>query len=396
MASHGAIPDPHPFRVAWGGVPVRVIHVNTARSWRGGEQQVLYLAEGLAAQGIPQKLVCPPGSPLATRARSAGIDVVERRLGGYVDFPSSRAIAKLARAFEADLLHLHTAQAHAIGTRAARWAGRGGQRPKTVIARRVAYSIFRHSFFRLNRLKYTRGVDRILCITEAVRNVLIEDGLPTEQLVVVPSGIDPARFEAIPDTSAALQAELGVPDGAWVLGSVGALTPEKGHRHLLDAVGPVAEAVPHLHLVIAGTGDERAALESQARALGIADRVTFAGFRDDVPALLRWFDALAFPSLMEGMGTTVLDALCCGLPVVASRAGGIPEVIRDGIDGLLVPPGDPVALAAGLVRLATEPETARDLGATGRARVLEHFTRARMVERTLAAYRALCPDATGP
>lgn len=366
---------------------MKVVHVNTERGWRGGEQQVLYLARGLREAGVQQTFVCQPTGELAKRLTGEGFEVLGRRMGGYADLRSSWFVARHARRVGADLLHLHTANAHAIGTRAARWAGR--PRPRTVIARRVAYSIFRHSFLGLNRIKYTRTVDRILCITEAVRRQLLEDGLPAERLVVVPSGVDPERFEAVEDKAQAFRTALGIPADAWVVGAVGALTPEKGHETLVRAAAPLRDAIPTLRVVLVGEGPLRPAIEELVAALDLGDRVHLAGFRDDVPAWLRWFDCLAFPSLMEGMGTTVLDALCLATPVVASRVGGIPEIIRDGEEGLLVEPGDPEALAAALARLHDDPALGIQLGRRGRERVLASYTWKHTVRATLAAYRAI-------
>lgn len=378
---------------------MRVVHVNTERGWRGGEQQLGYLVRGLREHGVEQTVVCQADGALRERLEDEGIDTLPLKLGGYADLRSSWKISRHVRKHGADVLHLHTGQAHAIGVRAARWSGK--PRPRTVIARRVAYSIFRHSFFRLNRIKYTRTVDRILCVTDAVRRVLIDDGLAPDRLAVVHDGIDPARFVDVPDESARHRAELGVADDAWVVGAVGALTPEKGHAVLIDALPLLRETVPGACVVIVGDGRLRAELEQQAEARGVRNLVRFAGFREDVPSLLRWFDALAFPSLMEGMGSTILDALCLATPVAASRTGGIPEVLRHEQEGLLVEPGDARALAAALARLHAEPDQARTYGIAGRDRVMASFTYETTVSRTLEAYRALLAergtnDSSGP
>lgn len=366
---------------------MRVVHVNTERGWRGGEQQLLYLVRGLHEEGVEQVVVCQADGALRPRVEAEGIATLPLKLGGYMDGLSSWRIARHVRERGADVLHLHTGQAHAIGVRAARWSGR--PRPRTVIARRVAYSIFRHSFFGLNRVKYTRTVDRILCVTEAVRQVLIADGLAPERLGVVHDGVDPARFDEVPDESARHVSELGVPADAYVVGAVGALTPEKGHATLLDATAQLATRVPDLHLVLVGEGKLRADLEAQVERLGATGRVHFTGFRDDVPSLLRWFDVLAFPSLIEGMGSTVLDALCLAKPVAASDTGGIPEIIRPGRDGLLVPPGDASALATALEQLHADPVTAAAYGESGRERVHAAFTWRATVAATLSEYHAV-------
>ncbi len=159
---------------------MRVVHVNTERGWRGGEQQLLYLARGLKQRGVDQEVICQRDSALAERMAAEGVPTMTLSLGGYLDLRSSRRIRERLRAVPTQILHLHTAQAHAIGVRAAN--GAGPARPRTVISRRVSYSIFRHSFLRLNRLKYTRGVDRIVCVADAVRAQLIADGLDPGRL----------------------------------------------------------------------------------------------------------------------------------------------------------------------------------------------------------------------
>ncbi|MHC4829170.1 MAG: glycosyltransferase family 4 protein [Planctomycetota bacterium] len=366
---------------------MKVLHVNTEMGWRGGEQQVLYLMQGLAARGVEQALVCQPGSAIAERARAEGIEVKELRMRGEVDLFASWRIGRLASQEGFDLLHLHTSHAHMLGTMAKRFAKR--PKPKTVVARRVDFSIYRHSFLGLNGLKYTMGVDRILCVSERIREVLLEDGLSPDRIRVAHSGVDLARIDGAEDQTEALREELSIPDGAAVIGNVGALVDHKGQRYLLEAAPAVFAAHPHARIVIAGSGALAEDLEALARSLGVRDRVSFLGFRSDVPSLLRVFDVFAFPSLLEGLGTSVLDALSARLPVVASRTGGIPEMIEDGETGLLVPPKDAVALGEALVRLLGDPALAKRLGEAGRARVEREFTIESTLDKTLLEYQAL-------
>lgn len=368
---------------------MRVMHINTERGFRGGEQQVLYLVRGLAERGVAQEVVCQRGGALAARLRAAGVEPVELALGGYLDLGSSRRIRRRLRAHPVEVLHLHTAQAHAIGVRAAR--GLGARRPRTVVSRRVSYSIYRHSFLGLNRLKYTRGVDLILCVAEAVRERLLADGLGPERLAVVRSGVDLERLRGADRGAAraAARARLGLAPDATLLGHVGALTPEKGHGVLLEALAPLLTGPAGPHLVLVGEGPRRAAVEAEVRARGLAGRVHLAGFAADTVPWLLAFDLFVFPSLIEGIGGTLIEALGAALPCVASRTGGLPEVARDEVEALLVPPGDAGALRAAVGRLLGDPALGARLGAAGRRRVEERFTVARMVEGTLAAYRSL-------
>lgn len=370
---------------------MRVLHVNTERTWRGGEQQVLYLMRGLAERGVPQAIACQPGSPMAARAREHGLAVHELRMVGEIDIPAARRLGRLAREGGHDLLHLHTSHAHTLGVLAARLGG--APRPRTLVARRVDFSIHKRGRLGLNRIKYTWGVDRIVCVSHAIRRVLIDDGLPPERLAVVHSGIDLRRFEDVPDRAAEHRAAFGLPDDALVIGNVGHLAGHKGQRDLVEAMPSVLARQPRARAVVVGEGEERADLQARIARLDLQGRAVLAGFRDDVAALLRTFDVFAFPSRLEGLGTSVLDAMASRLPIVATRAGGIPEMIDDGVHGLLVPPAAPGALADALVRVLGDPALADRLARAARTRVEERFTWRHTVEGTLAEYARLLEDA---
>ncbi|MHC5212647.1 MAG: glycosyltransferase family 4 protein [Planctomycetota bacterium] len=366
---------------------MKVLHVNTERTWRGGEQQVLYLLRGLEAAGVEQQLLCQPDGVLAERAREQGVDVWARRMRGEADLPAALAIAGRIREHRFDVVHMHTSHAHTLGVLGAILSGR--PRPLTVVARRVDFSIHKRPVLDFSRQKYTWGVDRILCVSEMIRRVLITDGLPESLLGVVHSGIDLARFEDVPDRTPALRREFGVPEDGRLILNVAHCADHKGQGYLVAAAPAVLDRHPGARLVIAGDGELLPDLKAQAAALGVADRLHFPGFREDVPALLQAADVFCFPSHLEGLGTSVLDALAMRRPVVSTTAGGIPEMIESGVHGLLVPPRDPEALAAAVTWMLDHPEQARDMGAAGRRRVEQEFTCERTAERTLDEYRRL-------
>jgi glycosyltransferase involved in cell wall biosynthesis len=374
---------------------MKVLHINTERTWRGGEQQLVYLARGLRDRRIEQGVVCQPRSPLSARARAEGIDVWELNMRGEVDFPAaSRIASRLARG-RYDLLHLHTSHAHTLGVAAAKLC-HSRLRPKTVVSRRVDFSIYRSSFLGLNRLKYTFGTDRILCVSEEIRRVLREDGVPTALLGVVHSGIDPARFEGLPDRSEDYRREFRIPPRAPVIGNVAALSDHKGQRFLVAAAPQVLQRHPEARFLIVGEGELREALRRQVTSLHLEGRVFLPGFRTDVPSLLRFMDVYCMPSHQEGLGTSVLDAMASGTPVVAARAGGIPEMIDDGVHGTLVPPKDPEALAQALNLALDDPEKARSMAMAAKERVQRDFTVDSMVEGTIREYSWLLAGRRGP
>jgi glycosyltransferase involved in cell wall biosynthesis len=363
---------------------LRILHINDARTWRGGEQQTLYLLEGLRRRGHEVALVAQPGAPLAERARAAALPVMGIRMWGEFDLRAAWELKRLVRRLEPQVLHYHTSHAHAIGAVAAALLGR--RRPKTLLSRRVDFSIYRHSFFGLNGLKY-RAVDRIVAISAAIRDALARDGIDPGRIDVVLSGVDPARFRAVAPHD--LRAELGLDSRTKIVLNVAALAWHKGQATLVEAARAVLAAHPETFFAIAGEGEERGRLEARIRDLGLSERVRLLGFRADVPALLRGADLYVMPSWTEGLGTAVLDALSCGLPVVAARTGGIPEMIEDGETGLLVPPRDATALARAIGRLLDEPALAARLSAAGPKTVEERFSVDRMVEGNIAVYERL-------
>jgi glycosyltransferase involved in cell wall biosynthesis len=360
---------------------VKILHINTEKAWRGGERQTLYLLEGLKERGIEAHLVCQPDLPLAARARSAEVAVRPIAMHGEADINASIALRRLVKRNGYDLVHSHTSHAHTL----AYWSTAGRDIVR-LVTRRVEYSIFRNSFFGLNRLKYRFMADAYIAISDRIRQVMVSDGVPEQMIRVVPSGVlldssnsDPGR----------LMAELGLGEDHRVLLSVAHLTPEKGHDVLLRAMQPVLDRTPSARLLLVGDGRGRAGLEALADTLGIRQAVLFAGFRDDVAAFYGLAQVFISSSTAEGLGSSVLDALAAGVPVVATAVGGIPEVIVDGKTGVLVPPSEPRALARGIIDQIERADRAREMAARGAEIVRERFSVEKMVNGTVQVYREL-------
>lgn len=363
--------------------PISTLHLNTEPTWRGGEQQTLYLLKGLADRGHPLLLCAQKGSPMATRARDAGIETEELRMRGEVDPIAIVRLARHVRRFRPDVVHFHTSHAHTLGILAAGLCLRA--RPRTLLTRRVDFSIYRHSFFGLNHIKYGR-VDRIVAISEAIRKVLIDDGIEAQRIDCVPSGIDTSRFDVEP---CELRREFGLHPHTRIVANVAFFADHKGQRYLVESAPAILEEFPDCAIFLIGEGPLREPLRELAGKLGIADRVFFPGFRTDIPAILRAIDVYVMPSHKEGLGTSVLDALWCEVPLVAAAAGGIPEIVHHEENGLLVPPRDSAALASAVLRLLRSPEEAARLGAAGPRTVASKYTAERMVEGNLRVYRRL-------
>jgi glycosyltransferase involved in cell wall biosynthesis len=356
---------------------VNVLHVDSAAGWRGGQNQVLLTAKGMAARGHRVTLACRKGGALEARARDAGLDVRGLPLRGDLSLRASVGLAALLRRTRPDVLHVHDPHALAAGLLAARAAP-----PVPILAtRRVDFPLRG----RLSRWKYG-SCRRVIAVSRKIAGVLGADGLPADRIRVVYEGV-PDR-PALPGGREALL-EMGVPAGCPVVGNVAALTDHKDHATLIEAAARVRQRLPEARFVCVGEGELRPRLQALCRERGLLDRWIFAGFRHDLDRLIPAFTVFCLSSHMEGLGTSLLDAMAFGRPVVATAAGGIPEAVEDGVTGRVVPIRDPAALAAALAETLGDPARARAMGDAGRRRFEERFTADRMVDETLSAYDGL-------
>ena len=355
---------------------MKILHVEAGKHLYGGARQVLYIVGGLAARGIDNLLACPAGSETA-RQQPAGVRVLPMKMGGDSDPGLAFRLAGLIRAERPDLVHLHSRRgADTWGGLAARLAG-----VPCVLSRRVDNPESRLAV----ALKY-RLYDHVITISEGIRQVLLAEGLAPDKVSCVRSAVDATPYLA-PVDPAAFRDEFGLRPDALVAGVVAQLIPRKGHRYLLAVLPGLLARHPRLQVLIFGQGPLEAELRAAVDTRGLGGAVHFAGFRHDLPRWLGGLDLLVHPADMEGLGVSLLQASAAAVPIVTSRAGGLPEAVLDGVTGLLCPPGDEAALAAAIDRLAGDPALRARLGAAGRARILAEFSIDAMVDGNLAIYR---------
>ena len=327
---------------------MRILHIDPERAWGGGEVQVTSLLHELGRRGHESILAAVADGPLARAASAADVRVVDCPIANHADLRMVPRLRRLARA--ADVVHFHTARAHAL----APWLGRG---PRRIVTRRMDYVPRGGPWV---RYLYNHAVDRVIAISGGVERALRDAGVAADRIRVVPSGVDVERFAAPADARAALRADWGAGEGDVVAIVVGVLEPRKGHATLIDAAARLGTG-PSLRLVFCGAGSLDVSLRRHAAERGVG--ITFLGFRDDVARCLAAADVAVLPSLHEGLGVAALEAMAAGRPVVASRVGGLAEVVVDGETGRLVPAGDAAALGAALDELAAPP--AESTGASG-------------------------------
>ena len=357
---------------------LRVLHLEAGRNLSGGPRQVAYLLEGLASEGVKNTLVCPPGSEI-TRSISAAISVREVPLAGDADLRFIARFRRVLRKEQPDIVHLHSRRgADYLGGVASRM-----EQCRVVLSRRV---VSREPKW-IVPWKY-RLYERVVAISDSVRDTLIRSGVDPLKIVVVPSGVDSDQYRPEGDRDW-LASEFGVDADAPLIGMVANYIPIKGHRFLVEALPAVLERFPNLKVLCFGRGDHEASVARQIVRAGLADHVIMAGFRTDLDRVLGGLDLLVHPATREGLGVSLLQASSCGVPIVASRIGGIPEVVEDGVTGILVPPENPEALTAAITQMLKNPDSARQMGRRGRKRIQAQLTVVQMVRGTMAVYSEL-------
>lgn len=354
-----------------------VVHLSTARSWRGGEQQLLNLVQGLSARGVANEIVAAPGSPLIDRARKAGHRVTEQRSHFEYDPIAALGAAQRLRATGARIVHAHDAHATALAAIAASLSGT----PFRVCTRRVD--------FKPQAWKYNWTMDCVICISQAILDVCRQSGVQTQRLKLVHSGVDLERIHSDRSQRTTVRTPfVGTEVDRPLILNVASLADHKGQKFLLDAMAIVSVSIPTARLLIVGEGKLERPLRQQAERLGLGETCQFVGFRTDVPALMRACDLFVMSSHMEGLCTSVIEAMAAGLAIVATRAGGLPELIEDGTSGRLVPTRDPPALAKAIIELLQDPQCRQKMGQSGQVRS-SCFGLEPMVEGTLRVYETL-------
>lgn len=357
---------------------LRILHITSESGWRGGENQLSLLMRQQRGAGHSAALAAPPGSMIAEKAMQQGSKVFSLKQRSDLDLFAAWGLSHIIQTYECDLLHAHSGRAHAIAALAKRL---GKQILPLVVSRRVAFPLKKRPW---NCLKY-RTADHFIAISNAAASPLQQLGVNNQAITIVPDGIDTERFEESREPN--VRKEFGISDDVFVIGNIAHCESNKNQSFILDAAPSVLNAHPQTKFIIIGDGPELENLRRQANALGIQDQMIFTGFRKDIERFYRSFNCFVMTSLEEGLCSSILEAQCCGVPVVAMKSGGIPEIIVHNQSGLLFPQNDNQAFIAAIDKYIQDNSFAQTIGQAGRQSVLENFTIASVAERTLDVYR---------
>lgn len=343
-----------------------ILHVDSGHEWRGGQQQLLYLA---SRQSADCAVALPGDSPLKRHLESAGVSTIALPHRGV--FGGAKALCTVIERVKPSLVAAHTSHAHADAVKAVSMntIKTSAARPPVVVHRRVD---FRPNW--MSKGKYL-AADGFVAVSGAVRNILLETGVSGERVAVVHDGVDDVVLPPVTKTNSGV-----------IIGCVGALVPHKDHATFIRALSRVMRVRPEIRGVLVGEGPCRASLEELAERLGVSGRLTFVGQSNRARERMASFNLMCHPSREEGMGQVLVEAMLAGVPVVATTAGGIPDVVEHGVTGLLVPPRRPARMAGALLQALDDSERTERRARVARLRALEQFSIDAMVRGTEAFY----------
>jgi glycosyltransferase involved in cell wall biosynthesis len=357
--------------------------IDTERVWRGGQDQLLALLKGLRQRGHEVHLVCQPRTLLGKRAGEQGISVHPLAIRSEIGLISLLLLIPILRRVRPDILAFNTPKAIFIGTLASTFASVGAK----IIFRRVNFPL-RDNLF--SRLKYTWGIDSIIAISESIRLQLQMCGIPASKIRTIYEGMDLSLYPK------QKQPKYRNPNEPVVIGTVAHLSREKGLNYLIEAASLIPGVQNRMRFVIVGDGKCLQELRDLTVNKGLTDTFHFAGFHPRTYQFMKSFDIFALPSLSEGLSSAILEAMAASLPIIATKVGGIPELVKDGDNGLLVAPAHPAALAHAIQQLADHPEQADRMGQRGRERMEEQFTLERKILETERLCYALLQKSSHP
>lgn len=361
---------------------IKVLHLSSEKTWRGGEQQIAYLIEASREMGVEVVVAVRRHSDFETWCRQAGLDVHAMGFRNGLDLLTAKSVADLVKRCGAQLVHVHSGKSHSI----AYLASKLGLSVPIIVHRRVDFSL-KTSGPSLGKYNHPQ-VKAIICVSHAIADMVRQAVARPDRVHVVHSGIDFARFAEAHTNEGWLRRELNLSASTWLIGNVSALAPHKDYPTFLRTAKRVCASHRDVHFVIAGEGDERGPLEKMVESEGIQKRVTFLGFRKNVPGLLAELDLFLMTSKTEGLGTTIIDAMHSRLPVVATRAGGIPELVKNGVNGYLCKPGDDACLADRVGALLNDPAMRTAMGDAGHSHSAA-FGKNEMARAVVEVYRGV-------
>ncbi len=360
---------------------MRILQLVSEKSWRGGEQQVAYLIDELQKLNVTSHVACRRNTPFEAYCIKKGIPHIALGFRNEFDLQTALKIKAYCRQHNIDLVHAHSGHSHAISV----WAHLLGNKIPIVLSRRVDNPVKNNL---LSGYKYNYpGIARVVCVSDKIKEVVSRSLKNPEITTTVYSGIDLGRFTNCKN-SRKLHTEFNLPDSQLIVGNISAISPHKDYYTFVDTAEQVLKQRTDITFFIIGDGPERAAIESYIANKSLTEQIILTGFRNDVPELMCELDAMLITSETEGLGTTILDAFAAGTPVVATAAGGIPELVQDGYTGMLAPVKSPEQIAGKLLEVLQSPDLRGTIVKNAGAKVLL-YAKEQTALKTLSVYKEI-------
>lgn len=358
-----------------------ILHTEASNGWGGQEIRIINEILGMRSRGYEVVLATPPDAAIYNKARDAGIETFAVEMDKSRFISSVFRIARIIKERSVSIVNTHSSRDSWVGSIAGRLRG------VKVLRTRHISSPFNES--PLTRLVYGPLTDGVITTGDFIRRQIIRElRLNPDKVHSIPTGVDVESF--ISAKGDKVRAELGLSEKDLVIGTAAVHRSWKGHEYTIKAMPDVLSAVPEARLVLAGDGPQRHSLEGLVRDSGLADKVILPGHRDDIPEVIAAFDISVLASYAsEGIPQFVLQSMAAGKPVIATEVGGIPEVVKDGVNGILVPPRDPSAIAHAVKALGSDPVLARRMGEAGRAMAAREHSMETMLDRIEALYKGV-------
>jgi glycosyltransferase involved in cell wall biosynthesis len=371
----------------------KVLHLRSSSGFHGPERQMLQLAKHMKRESFQVEMLVlyrrtgamPLIHPLVERARNHGVEAEQLEGKAKLSPTDITYVTQRLSRGQFSLIHTHGYKANILGVIAAKLAG-----VKSVVTVHLhTETSYRLRLYKVIDLLALRFFHKVIAVSESLRQYLIVAGLSPKKVITVHNAIDLEIFTSsvsFHNNKALIENQLEIGSDQNIVSIIGRLTSQKGHRYFLESAGRVLEVFPEARFLIIGDGPLREELEGLSLSLGIAQAVRFLGYRQDVATLMSMSDVIVMPSLREGLPYVLLEALALARPVVGTPVGGIPEVVKHGETGFLVPPKDSESLAEAVIQILRNPKEAAKLGERGRELVSREFNVETMVRKTAAVY----------
>mgnify|MGYP000450409195 FL=1 len=357
---------------------MRILHTESSTGWGGQENRTMNELIAMRERGHEMAVLSRPGARIIERAKEAGFQTFAVNMRGVVDFPAIFKLRGVLKEFRPDVVNTHSGRDTQLAGMAARSLC---NRPLIVRTRHLALPI-------TSKFSYSVLPDHVVTVSNYVERYLVEAGVPAKQVSTVSTGVDFSRYDRS-TVQGNLREELGLAADSLLIGTVAILRAKKGHAEILDAAPEVLKRFPKAHFVFAGDGPQTENLKARIAADGLTGRVHLLGLRRDVTNVLASLDVFVLPTHQEALGTAFIEAAAMGIPAVASNVDGVPEVVRDGQTGLLVPAQDGQALIEPLCRLLGDPVFRQGMGANASEFVHRKYSREVMAQGMEQLYQRL-------